>query len=358
MKKIVSIIAAMTLAAGLVSCGTRADAAAETEQTEIAEDAQDVQDAAAEAEGEIAEDAQDAQGSMTEASADVTAEGLPAAEPGKAASGLSEYVDSNGESATIPAGFVVSKEKDEQVINEGLVVIGPDGSEYVWIPTTVTELAQRDFGAFFSGGDSISNYYDETDLPEYRAMADSVDRFGGFYFSRYEISRSENDLPASRQVTDGKPYKIWTNFSPQDATEICAKLYADNDTVQGFFPWGSNWDTVLQWLIDTGNKEPAQISSDSSGWGNYANDSFSVNANNRSTGIWEEAEANNICDLAGNNWEWTQERCGSSYVMRGGGCTLMGGGCNGNDYPAAVRDPLPGNNHHPNVVVRAGLFIK
>jgi hypothetical protein len=50
-----------------------------------------------------------------------------------------------------------------------------------------------------------------------------------------------------------------------------------------------------------------------------------------------------IYDLAGNNWEWTQERFGSNYVMRGGGYNLMGGACRGGDYPAALRDPLPGN---------------
>lgn len=75
--------------------------------------------------------------------------------------------------------------------------------------------------------------------------------------------------------------------------------------------------------------------------------------------MWEEAKANNIYDLAGNNWEWTQERHGyDSYVMRGGGYNLMGGSCPGDEYPAALRDPLSGNGRHPNVVFQIALFVK
>ena len=48
------------------------------------------------------------------------------------------YVDSNGDKATIPAGFIV--DENENVISKGLVVHGPDkangdnGSEFVWVP--------------------------------------------------------------------------------------------------------------------------------------------------------------------------------------------------------------------------------
>ena len=97
---------------------------------------------------------------------------------------------------------------------------------------------------------------------------------------------------------------------------------------------------------------------DSSSWGNYSNDTFSENAAGQFTGQWEETKANNIYDLAGNNWEWTQERYGSdSYVMRGGGYNLMGGSCPGSQYPAALHDPLPENDHHPNVTFRAALYL-
>lgn len=283
---------------------------------------------------------------------------VPSVVAGENATEKSIYIDANGDTAYIPAEFMVSANVDEQTINAGLVVIAPDGSEFVWIPTTVTELAARDFGSYFSGGDSIFGYYDETDLQEYQAMVASTEQYGGFYIGRFEASKGDNGLPASRRVTDSEPGQIWVQFSPQDTTVACQDLYADNDTVQGFFPWGINWDTTLQWLVDSGNKLISDIKVDSTSWGNYSNDSFSDGARGNYTGAWEEAKANNIYDFAGNNWEWTQERCGSNYVMRGGGYNLMGGSCPGNRYPAALRDPLPGNNHHPNVTFRVALYVK
>lgn len=283
---------------------------------------------------------------------------LPPIKAGEAAPEKSQYTDSNGDTAAIPAEFKVSEKEDEQTISQGLVVIAPDGSEYVWVPTTVTALERHDFGSYFSGGGSLDSYYDETDLPVYQAMADSVKQYGGFYIGRFEASRGDDGLPASKRITDSNSGKIWVQFSPQDTTLICEQLYANNNSVQGFFPWGVTWDTTLEWLIDSGCKTETEVVSDSTGWGNYSNDTFSEGANGRLTGQWEEAKANNIYDLAGNNWEWTQERCGSSYVMRGGGYNLMGGSCPGDRYPAALRDPLPGNNHHPNVTFRTALYVK
>ena len=272
---------------------------------------------------------------------------------------IRQYTDQNGDITYIPDGFTVSDKEDEQTIRSGLVVIGPDGNEYVWIPTLVTPLAVRDFGSYFSGGGSLSGYWDDTEDSFYQEMLASVEKYGGFYMGRYETSQGANGLPVSKKVSDSEPGRIWVQFSPQDTVIACRDLYADNDTVQGFFPWGINWDTTLQWLIDSGCKTEAEVARDSTGWGNYSNDTFSDGARGGYSGVWEETKANNIYDLAGNNWEWTQERYGSGdYVMRGGGYNLMGGACRGSDYPAALRDPLPGNDHHPNVTFRIALYLK
>ncbi len=283
--------------------------------------------------------------------------------PPAPAGDATEYTDSYGDIAYIPAGFTVSALPDEQTIRTGLVVIGPDESEYVWVSTVETPLKMRDFGSYYSGGGSLSGYADETTLPAYQAMAQSVATYGGFYIGRYEASfgtgSSLSDyVPASKRVTSSQSGRIWVQFSPQDATMACENLYRDNTTVQGFFLWGANWDTTLQWLVDSGCKTYSEVASNSTSWGNYSDDTFSPNARGNYTGAWEQAKANNIYDLAGNNWEWTQERYGSNYVMRSGGYNLMGGACPGSRYPAAIRDPLPGNSNHPNVCFRVGLYLK
>ena len=282
-------------------------------------------------------------------------------------SDLEEYKDKNGDVAYIPKDFKVSTKSDEQTISTGLVVIGPDESEFVWIPTTTTELKHRNFAPSgiwnssyeLSDTRSSSAYYDETDSVEYINMRNSVKKYGGFYIGRYETSKSNKDsIPAVKKVTAGSSDRIWTNISPADMMTVSNNMYADNNTVRGFLSYGANFDTVLQWLIDSGAKTEADIRVDSTSWGNYSNNSFTGNIQSGTTGMFEETKANNIYDLAGNYWEWTAERYGNNYVMRSGGYNLMGGACTGSDFPAANRDPLPGNNHHPNVSFRIGLYLK
>ncbi|MEI3356065.1 MAG: hypothetical protein V8R81_03165 [Clostridia bacterium] len=78
------------------------------------------------------------------------------------------YVDSNGDKATVPAGFTVSKIAEEQKVSEGLVIYdipeealanvdwttkNDDGAynvqtlynQFVWIPVASEEEYQRDF---------------------------------------------------------------------------------------------------------------------------------------------------------------------------------------------------------------------
>lgn len=48
--------------------------------------------------------------------------------------GNKEYTDKNGDTATIPGGFEVSDKKDEQTIDDGLVIRDESGNEFVWVP--------------------------------------------------------------------------------------------------------------------------------------------------------------------------------------------------------------------------------
>ena len=281
--------------------------------------------------------------------------------------GIEKYEDKNGDIAYIPKDFKVSSKEDEQTINTGLVVIGPDGSEFVWVPTTATKFERVNFApsGIWNSSYELSEtkssyaYYDETDSTEYINMKNSVEKYGGFYIGRYESSKSDTDsIPSVKKITKSDNGRIWVNISPQDIKTVCNNLYADNETVNGFLTYGINFDTTLQWLVDSGAKTEEDIRVDSTSWGNYSNNKFTGNVTSGTTGMFEETKANNIYDLAGNYWEWTQERYGESYVMRSGGYSLMGGECTGSSFPAANRDPLPGNNHHPNVSFRVSLYLK
>ena len=71
-----------------------------------------------------------------------------------------EYDDPNSEndySAVIPEGFKVSDKEDEQDSEEGLVVIAPDGSEFVWIPV---KDASTIYGVD-EDGNKLGKLYDE-----------------------------------------------------------------------------------------------------------------------------------------------------------------------------------------------------
>lgn len=159
------------------------------------------------------------------------------------------YTDKNNNTATIPKGFTVDKVLN--VIDTGLVVKGPDGSEFVWVPVSdINTMAQcksaggkcnlklvdgevkcttaehsetsnyivgkvyengigESFGtvnntynensgirepAIVSSYDNNTDQYNtigmtlETLKAEYKSMINSVAKYNGFYIGRYETS--------------------------------------------------------------------------------------------------------------------------------------------------------------------------
>ena len=100
--------------------------------------------------------------------------------------------------------------------------------------------------------------------------------------------------------------------------------------------WGIQWDLACDFISKKGEQKSI---TNSSAWGNYSDSTDQANTGNyekskkKDTGSNEYWRANNIYDLAGNCWEWTQEAIYTSYR------TIRGGYYNydGSSYPASYR---------------------
>ena len=257
------------------------------------------------------------------------------------------YTDAEGNKATVPEGFVVSKIPEEQKISSGLVIYdipenelesvdweakNEDGAynvqtkynQFVWIPVAEGEY-ERDF--------SYPSYYDEqfsnntpegstfTDtgyLPEgitvttddaegyETAEREAVMKYNGFYIGRYEAGVDGTTVISKQNAT------IYTNKAQIEFKEIAKTMYTGNN-VKSAMSSGIQWDMVMKFV---------------DGKNDGAEKTFNVRTydKTRHTGSKTEAGKNindkvqNIYDLEGNCYEYVAEKNKTSYpvVYRGG----------------------------------------
>lgn len=221
--------------------------------------------------------------------------------------------------------------------NNGFVIERcSDGSQFVWIPVGSLDSNGTLDGEHFSEKFGRRNYMnDEFSDDEFNEalngkQLESVKKYGGFYISRYNISKSSAGKPQSV-----KGVMPWVNIDSDDAKKIASTI-EDNEAVKSHLTFGAEYDSVLEWFIKTEVKTLAEIVEDSTEWGNHRNTENSPREVPREaveTGSREKWCANNIYDFAGNVGEWTQEQNESLF------CVIRGGDCynNGNQYPVAYR---------------------
>ena len=179
-----------------------------------------------------------------------------------------------------------------------------------------TELAE--YGISSSSSDAqVLNAYAQMLVDEYNETYESIKKYGGFYIGRYEISGSV-ESPTVEQggtVLDSSVAGNWYNLK-----KACNNV-VNNEYVKSEMIYGNQWDRVLNWLVETGAKTEEQVYSDSSSWGNYISSSGAAATDSGSpqtSGKNEAWQANNIYDLAGNYYDWTQESILTSYrILRG-----------------------------------------
>ena len=280
------------------------------------------------------------------------------------------YKDENGEYATVPAGFKV--DETETTISKGLVVYGPDDSEFVWVPVpdinnmaqcstaggscnlqldgdtlkcithNNTEIVGKLYFAITDTGIDLSDEADTTYSAEslrepgyltdstngdessdntiglalsdmqtdYKNMATSVAKYGGFYVGRYETSLS--DATANSAGKSGKVQSkqgVMPSASSDTETRMWYGLYnkqnkkyiATNDSVESSMIWGSQYDRILNWVKEENdNEEKANLTSKE--LGNHSG-IITTTGNSR----YSNDSIKNIRDLGGNLYEWTLE---------------------------------------------------
>ena len=241
--------------------------------------------------------------------------------------------------------------------NNGFVIERcSDGSQFVWIPvgsldsngTLDGENFSEKFGRRNYMNDKFSdNAFNEALNGELCKQLKSVRKYGGFYISRYNISRGKKG-----KLQSVKGVRPWVGINFDDVKKVASTI-EDNEAVKSHLTFGAEYDSVLEWFIKTKVKTLAEIAKDSTEWGNYW-DTENSPRKVVETGSREEWCANNIYDFAGNVYEWTQEKNKSLYrVIRGG--NYRDSGCS---YPVAYRcycDPFVDYNY---TGFRVTLYIK
>ena len=212
--------------------------------------------------------------------------------------------------------------------------------------------------AFGLSGDnaSIMKQWAEMLVDEYEAVYESVKKYDGFYIGRYELTGTTTSPTVQRNkavlTADSSQAGNWYALK-----KACNEIVSTNE-VQSIMIYGNMWDETMQWLIDTGAKEESDVNTNSSGWGNYNNSSGNADiegaGSKQNSGYSDYWSANNVYDLAGNYYDWTQEAyLTDNRVSRGG---YYNG--SGSSYPASDRYNGIPYNFYSYYSSRPALYIK
>lgn len=282
------------------------------------------------------------------------------------------YIDEDDNQAIIPAGFTVSKEDDEDSIENGLVVKDENENEWVWIPVSSDDLEKmyvEDSSGWKLSGTNMYTKLKTRSLTEEEEIASQKTlRLGTRELERTSPGVTDNANYREPDVLTGydknQTYRSQAGFS--NLEDMATKLkddykdmiYSIRDNggfyigryelgkdengdpqeksgdvmnainwynaysrcksfsigkVQARMIWGCQWDQVCRFISTAKDVNGNTISLDNSAsYGNYSSSS------DLKTGTRSYCITKNIYDLAGNCWEWTQEAHLPSYRARRG----------------------------------------
>ena len=155
-----------------------------------------------------------------------------------------------------------------------------------------------------NSNEEILNNFAKSIVDEYNETYKSIKTYKGFYIGRYEIGGVVNTPTVSKgtALTNVNWYQL-----KKACTNVVSTTYAQTTMV-----YGNQWDEIMSWLKTTVFKDDTgKVDTDSSSWGNFSdsqgNAAVDGYGTKQITGYSEFWKANNIYDLAGNCFEWTQE---------------------------------------------------
>lgn len=219
---------------------------------------------------------------------------------------LSKMCDTNNQTEYTVSGTDVKTTKCSKTIT-----IGEEGNTVEITRTTTGVYGSRE-PDLISNSDTLDTNYKlilgamgsteqlaQLFVDEYNEMIASIEKYGGFYIGRYELSNEGVKKDKVTLVDQG-----WYNLYNK-----CKELSA-SDNVTTRMIWGIQWDVTCDFIANKGDMKDI---TDSKSWGNYNDSIAPANTGNyekgveKNTGSNEAWKANNIYDLAGNCQEFTQE---------------------------------------------------
>mgnify|MGYP004659499887 CR=1 FL=1 len=235
---------------------------------------------------------------------------------------ISKYCESVDEGVAISGSTVTTKKYTKLLIeigtgnNKKTITRGLPSSDNWREPALLRTSYDNDTNAKKAGFSNANDMATKM-VKEYETMIKSIEKYGGFYIGRYELSGNVNN-PTEKTgttITEKSWYELYN---------ACKKLGANSDGTdkEGIATrmiWGCQWDATCDFIATKGERKDI---TNSSTWGNYEE------SKKKDTGSNEAWKANNIYDIAGNCCEWTQEAIftynrafrGGSYRNKGSNC--------------------------------------